>query len=246
MAAVKTNVAHGETDLRLFEWGKVFLDREQEELPLEKTCLAACLTGCYQGKVWYGDREPVDFFHAKGAVEGLLDSLGIKGAAFQREKTVSGTDPAASCEVVHAGERIGKIGRVASQVVEGYELKGLEVYLFELDIDDLVRVVPQARRFRSFARFPAVYRDISLIVARGREIQQIQEIVQRVGGDLVESVSLFDLYQGEKIGASEKALAFRICYRSRDRTLAGKEINQLHEAIIAQIREETGGRLREG
>ena len=57
---------------------------------------------------------------------------------------------------------------------------------------------------------------------------------------------IFDLYEGEKIGSGEKALAFRICYRSKDRTLAGKEINQLHEAIIAQIRQETGGRLREG
>jgi phenylalanyl-tRNA synthetase beta chain len=239
-------VAHGELDLRLFEWGKVFIERDQEELPLEKTCLAACLTGCYQHKVWYGDREPVDFYHIKGAVEVLLESLGIHEAAFQREETASGYDPAASCQVVYTGSRVGRIGRLASRILEGYDMKGLEVYLFELDIDDLLRAVPQERRFRPFARFPAVYRDVSLIVARRREIQQIKEIVRRVGGDLVESVSLFDLYEGEKIGSAEKALAFRICYRSKDRTLSGKEINQLHEAIIAQIRQETGGRLREG
>ena len=115
-----------------------------------------------------------------------------------------------------------------------------------MDIEGLLKAAPQERRFRPFARFPAVYRDVSLIVERNREIHQIQEIVRRVGGDLVESVSLFDLYEGEKIGSAEKALAFRICYRSQDRTLAGKEINRLHEAIIAQIGQETGGRLREG
>ena len=138
------------------------------------------------------------------------------------------------------------IGRIAPRILEGYELKGLGVYLFEMDIEGLLKAVPQERRFRPFARFPAVYRDVSLLVERRREIFQVEEIVRRVGGELVESFSLFDLYEGEKIGSAEKALAFRICYRSEERTLAGEEINQLHEAIIAQIRHETGGRLREG
>ncbi len=246
MAAVKTNAAHGETDLRLFEWGKVFIDRGPDELPLEKTCLAACMTGCYQRQVWYEDRQAVDFYHIKGAVETLLDSLHISESLFQRDGSVSGYDPAASCTVVQAGSRIGTMGRIASEILEGYELKGLGVYLLELDIEALLKVVPQERRFRPFVRFPAVIRDVSLIVERRKEIAQIQEIVRRVGGDLVESVSLFDLYEGERIGSAEKALAFRICYRSKDGTLAGKEINALHEAIIAQIRHETGGRLREG
>jgi phenylalanyl-tRNA synthetase beta chain len=246
MAAVKANAAHGETDLRLFEWGKVFIDRDDDELPLEKTVLAACMTGSYQDKVWHGDREAVDFYHIKGSVESLLDYLAINESVFQRDGIVSGYHPAASCNVLHAGSRIGIIGRITPQILEGYELKGLEVYLFELDIEGLLKAMPKERRFRPFARFPAVYRDVSLIVEQNREIHQIQEIVRRVGGDLVESVSLFDLYEGEKIGSSKKALAFRICYRSQDRTLAGKEINQLHEAIIAQIGQETGGRLREG
>jgi phenylalanyl-tRNA synthetase beta chain len=246
MAAVKDNAAHAETDLRLFEWGKVFIDRDDDELPLEKTVLAACMTGSYQHKVWHGDRDPVDFYHIKGAVESLLEYLAISESVFQRDGLASGYHSAASCHIIHAGSRIGIIGRIAPQILEGYELQGLEVYLFELDIEGLLKAAPQERRFRPFARFPAVYRDVSLIVERSREIHQIQEIVRRVGGDLVESVSLFDLYEGEKIGSAKKALAFRICYRSQDRTLAGKEINQLHEAIIAQIRQETGGRLREG
>ncbi len=246
MAAVRANAAHGETDLRLFEWGKVFIDRDDEDLPLEKTALAACMTGSYQDKVWHGDRQAVDFYHIKGAVESLLEYLAIGEAVFQRDGIAPGYDPVASCNILHAESRIGIIGRPVPQVLEAYELKGLGVYLFELDIEGLLKAIPQERRFRPFARFPAVYRDVSLIVDQDKEIHQIQEIVRRVGGDLVESVTLFDLYEGEKIGSSKKALAFRICYRSRDRTLAGKEINQLHEAIIAQIGLETGGRLREG
>ncbi|MGD2125939.1 MAG: hypothetical protein PVG99_07650, partial [Desulfobacteraceae bacterium] len=78
------------------------------------------------------------------------------------------------------------------------------------------------------------------------EAGRIQEIVQKEGGELVESVSLFDHYEGGKMAPSEKALTFRVCYRSKEGTLDGKEINRLHESIIEKIGKETGGRLREG
>jgi phenylalanyl-tRNA synthetase beta chain len=72
------------------------------------------------------------------------------------------------------------------------------------------------------------------------------EIIKREQGGLVESVHVFDVYEGEKIDPSEKALAFSICYRSREKTLDGGKVNEMHEAIIDRIREETGGKLREG
>ena len=120
------------------------------------------------------------------------------------------------------------------------------VYMFEFDIQALLEQVPDIRSFQPFARFPAVYRDISLLVNRGIESARIVEIIKQKGGELFESVQIFDLYEGEKLDPSEKALAFRICYRSKDGTLDGGEINQLHESIIDTIRQETGGRLREG
>jgi len=102
------------------------------------------------------------------------------------------------------------------------------------------------KEFRPFAKYPAVYRDISMIVDRRLESAKIFEVVEREGGDLVESVHIFDLYEGEKIDPSEKAIAFRICYRSEHGTLDGGEVNRLHESIIGKIRNETGGRLKEG
>ena len=119
-------------------------------------------------------------------------------------------------------------------------------YLFEIDITALLEKVPGTRTFRPFTRFPAVYRDISLLVNREIESAGIIEIIKQRGGELIESVQIFDLYEGERLDPSEKALAFRICYRSKDGTLDGGEINQLHESIIDKIKKETGGRLREG
>ena len=78
------------------------------------------------------------------------------------------------------------------------------------------------------------------------ESSRVLEIIEREGGELVESVDLFDFYEGKKINPFVKALTFRVCYRSKDGTLDGKEINRLHESIIDQIRQKTGGRLREG
>ena len=89
-------------------------------------------------------------------------------------------------------------------------------------------------------------RDISLIVTNHLESVRINEIIEAAGGSLVESVRLYDLYEGGKIDAAEKALTFRIRYRSSDRTLDGQEINELHDRIIQKIMEETGARLREG
>ena len=90
-----------------------------------------------------------------------------------------------------------------------------------------------------------MYRDLSIVAKRSVESARIQEIILNVGRDLVESVTLFDLFKGGKIDPSEKALAFRICYRSRETTLDGKDINKLHESIVERIGKETGARLRE-
>jgi phenylalanyl-tRNA synthetase beta chain len=128
----------------------------------------------------------------------------------------------------------------------GSGLEGLTAYLFELDIRALSEQMPESIAFKPLPKFPAVIRDISLIVQRQVESIKIQEIVKKEGGDLLESVHLYDLYEGGKIDKAEKAVTLRICYRSREGTLEGKEINRLHEAIINGVRRETGARLREG
>jgi phenylalanyl-tRNA synthetase beta chain len=130
--------------------------------------------------------------------------------------------------------------------MEAYDLAGEEAFAFELNIEALMKQLSGTRRFEPFAKFPAVYRDISLIVDRGVESAEIRKIIDQEGNGLVESVRIFDLYEGEGIDPSEKALGFNICYRSQSGTLEGEDINRLHESIIEKIRQRTGGRLREG
>jgi len=246
LGTVKNNVSHDEKDLRLFEWGKVFFQRGEDQQPHEKICLAAVMTGLYQQKTWVGDERSVDFFDIKGALEALLTGLGLEEIDFQGQTGLPGYDPEISAGVYGSGSLIGQVGRISPKVMEAYEMNEESAYIFEIDVGALLEKIPRTRAFRSFARFPAVYRDISLLVNQEIESAGIVEIIKQKGGDLLESVHVFDLYQGKKLNPFEKALAFRLCYRSKDGTLDGGEINQLHDSIIDKIRQKTGGKLREG
>ena len=246
LISVKNNIMHGETDLKLFEWGKVFLHNDALELPHEKLSLTAVMTGLNTPETWYSEGKYVGFYDIKGAVESLLDSLWVKDFSFERGDIPAHYDPEASARISCSESTLGHVGRISSEVMERYETKVEDAYLFELDIETLLEKTPEGRQYSSLVRFPAVFRDISIIVERPVESVRIRKIIQSEGGDLIESVVLFDLYEGEKIDPSEKALTFRVCYRSKEGTLDGNEINRLHEKIINRIRKEAGGRLREG
>ncbi len=246
LETAKNNILNQEKGLKLFEWGKLFIRKEGEPLPLEKTHLAAIMTGLYRQKSWYGHERSVDFYDIKGSAEALLKGLGLEDFDFQRDSASPGYDPEISAGIYCSGSAIGKAGRVSSDVLAAYDLNEEDAFVFELDIQALLEVLYGTKKFQPFAKYPAVYRDISMIVDRRLESAKIIKVVEKEGGDLVESVHIFDLYQGEKIDPSEKAIAFRICYRSEHRTLDGEEVNLLHESIIDKIRHETGGRLKEG
>jgi len=246
MGAVQTNWLREERDLRLFEWGKTFIAMEGEQLPREGICLAAVMTGLCQEKTWYAAERPVDFFDIKGAASAFLKSLGLADPEFRRQPDLPGYDPGAACSISHEGVLIGRAGVAAPALMAAYDLEPGCACLFELDMGAVMSCLSRSRRFQALARYPAVYRDISVVVDRKIESRRVREAILAAGGELVEDVRLFDLYEGEKMGRSEKALAFRIRYRSMEATLEGAKVNRLHASIVDHIQEETGGRLREG
>jgi phenylalanyl-tRNA synthetase beta chain len=246
LETVRTNVAYGMKDLRLFEWGKVFIHTETDALPSEKPVLAAVMTGLLSQKEWYCEERSVDFFDIKGIVEALLKILGLRDVLFKRGDMPPYYNPEISSRIYLSDSVIGAVGQVSPWVMAASGLDVLTAYLFELDISVLLERTPATVAFEPLPKFPAVIRDISLIVRRQVESMKIHEIVKKTGGDLLESVHIYDLYEGGKIDKNEKAVTLRICYRSREGTLEGKEINRLHEAIIEVVKQEVGARLREG
>ena len=239
LGAVRTNFNHGERNLKLFEWGKLFFQKEKDKQPIEKLCLTAVMTGAYEGKKWHNQERQVDFYDIKGAAEVLLEEMGLSNLHFGGDEKPCAFDPEYSCEIAFADKMVGRLGKLSSRVIDAYDLREENIFIFELDIETLLSVQGVERKFRPFAKYPAVFRDISILLDRRIESSRIVDAIIRQGRGLTESVDIFDLYEGNKIAASEKAVALRICYRSESRTLDGDEINRLHNSIVEAIRLET-------
>ena len=245
LSAVKTNLSYGEKDLKLFEWGRIFIRQGTEELPRERLALSGVVMGSANPKDWYREERAADFYDAKGVVEALLKALRSRALVFERGDIPPWYLKEAASLIRLADQRLGTVGELAPEVLKRFDVDAPRVFAFEIDGTVLIEKVSGDRTFEPLAKFPAVYRDLSLVAKKSVECERIQAIILLEGKELVESVALFDLFEGGKIGPSEKALAFRICYRSRESTLDGKDINKLHETIVERIGKETGARLRE-
>ena len=244
LSTVRLNSLRGQDDLRIFEWGKAYIKGE-EELPKEKQVLAALITGFGSRQEWYQEGREADFFDIKGVIENILEELGIEGSEYKRNSPKEGLDPHEYARIHFSGSEIGAIGKVSKEVMEGYGLEK-SAFILELYIESLLSLVAWEKKFATLAKFPSVRRDISVIISHSTETAMLVSIVKEMGKGLVESVDIFDVYQGKQIAPQEKALALRISYRSNKKTLTDDEVNKIHEKVIDEIRRQTGGRLREG
>jgi phenylalanyl-tRNA synthetase beta chain len=244
LSTVRLNSLRGQNDLRIFEWGKTYIKGEGE-LPQERLVLATLITGMGSTQEWYQSPREADFFDIKGMTENILEELGIEKVDYKRDSPKEGFDPYEYAGIHYSDTEIGTIGKVSKEVMDGYELEK-KAYILELYIEPLSSLVVWEKKFTPLARFPSVRRDISIIVNRSTDTAILINIVREMGKDLVESVDIFDAYQGKQIAPQEKAMALRISYRSDKRTLTDDEVNKIHEEVIEEICRQTGGRLREG
>jgi phenylalanyl-tRNA synthetase beta chain len=238
LSALESNLRHEESGVRLFELGRVYLQRKND-LPNEPEILCGVLTGPRFEPSWRGGNEALDFYDAKGIIEGLFGQLGLE---FGFE---SGSDeslhPFKQAAVVVGGKRLGVVGELHPKVADAFELSG-EVYLFEVDLTALLPFTLEHRMFQPISRFPAVVRDMALVVDAGVTNAQVQKIMR--GFPLVSDVSLFDLYSGEQLPAGKKSLAYRISYQSPKHTLTDDEVNKVQKQILDKLAKELGATLR--
>lgn len=246
LATIKENMDYGQTDLKLFEWGRIYIADASNDLPHERLFLAGIITGLFEPKTWNNMERPVDFYDIKGTLEVMFQSLSIKNITFEKvRKRVPGYEAEAACNVYLSGLSAGYLGQADADVLGRYDINTKNIYMFELDIKVLLDCLQKTIiKFEPFSKFPAVIRDLSIVVDQYLESVRISDIIKKNGKGLVDSITLFDMYQGGKIAPSQKAMSFRVCYRSKGSTLDGKEVNALHESIVMKILEETGGTLR--
>jgi phenylalanyl-tRNA synthetase beta chain len=197
------------------------------------------LSGPATEKSWLGGNELPDFFEAKGVVESLFTKLDIE-ASFE-EYSDQGLHPAKEAAVVVGDSRLGVVGEVHPEVLEKFEVTEA-VYLFEIDLTALVPFVTGYKMFQPIPRFPAVVRDMALVVDVNITHQKIVDIIKSYA--LVGKVVLFDVYSGEQVPQGKKSLAYRVTYQSLSHTLTDEEVDKVQQQILDRLTKELGATLR--
>ena len=201
--------------------------------------LCAVLSGARAELSWQADKEPLDFFDAKGVVENLLNQLGLK-ASFESSDD-EGLYPGRGADVIVEDDKVGVVGDVHPRVAQAFELSDT-VCLIEIDLEKLLTKITGTRVYQSIPRFPSVSRDIALVMDEQVSYRRVEEIIQSF--PLVTRVTLFDLYRGEQIAEGKKSFAIRIVYQSPSRTLTDEEVDQTQEQMLARLHQELGATLR--
>ena len=229
-------------DVRLYEVARTY---EPNPLPadapsLEPLRVAGVLLGRRHPVGWAVGGEAVDFYDAKAAVEGVLRALGIGGVAFGAPGE-GWLHPRLSA-VLSAGDRLlGAVGEIHPRVAQAFDLpRG--VLAFELRVEALVGAAQLVSQYRPIPRFPAVLRDLAIVVDEGAAAAEVEAAIREE--PLVEAVTLFDVYRGAPLPRSKKNLALAIRYRAADRTLTDAEADLAHAHIVERLRKALGAELR--
>ena len=236
------NRNHRVENIQLFEMSKVFVPREDSELPDEPERVAGVITGNIGAGVHGDPYRAADFFDIKGVVEGLLDMCGIS------DFSIAPTHhplfhPGRNASVAVNGHHLGIFGEIHPEVQQNYDLE-YKAYLFEFDFGILADSADMTRRVEPISIYPSVNRDIAIVLEEDIPASRPVELIRTVGGDLVKSVRLFDLYIGDQVPDRKKSLAYAIEYSSPSETLTDEQVDRVHEKIVIRLSEALGAELR--
>lgn len=250
------NLRRQNPDVRCFEVGRVFASGGPEGLARENLRVGIALTGMRAARAWYVRREGVDFYDAKGLVEHVLAALGIEeyevsprteARAALRDganaPALSFLEAGRSAVLLVGGTLLGWLGEVTLPVREVFDLPA-PVFLAELDLDRLGALPRRPVRYRALPRFPAVQRDLALVVSADLTAAAVTQALRSIREPLLRGVMLFDVYTGDQVGAGRKSLAYTLLYQAEDRTLTDQEVNELHARIVERLRQRLDAALR--
>jgi len=223
LAALEANRRHEEGGIRFFELGRVYLSHPGD-LPDEPEVLCGLLNGPRLEKSWSGGGEPLDFYDAKGVVAGLMSQLGV-AVGFEAGGDES-LHPSRQAAIVVGDTRLGVVGELHPKVLANFDISEV-VYLLEINLTRLLPVTLGYKMFQPVPRFPAIMRDIALVVEATVTHQQVEGIIKSF--PLVTEVVVFDVYVGEQVTPGKKSLAYRIVFQSPTHTLTDEEVNRVQQ-----------------
>ena len=230
--AAKRNIAQQNKDLWLFETANVYEPKALPltEVPHERPMACGIMMGKVTEAAWNQAQRDTDFYDVKGVVDGLLAKLGLTQYDIQ-PSSESYYHPGVSAHYTINGVTIANYGELHPQVVKNFDLSG-KVYMFEIDLEAVLSIIVPPFRYQSFSKFPGTSRDLAIVAPVSVTSGEIIALIKEHGGEYLESVSIFDVYEGEHIEAGYRSLAYNLQFRSMEGTLNDEDIDGAIQAII--------------
>ena len=234
LTSLATNYNRRNKSVRLYELGNIYLPKQLPvtELPEERMQFTLGM---------YGDG---DFFSMKGVVEEFFEKIGMsKRETYDPNAGKTFLHPGRQANILYEGTVVGYLGEVHPEVADIYGI-GDRAYVAVLDMPAILPYATFDRKYEGIAKYPAVTRDISMVVPKNILVGQIEEVIENKGGSYLESFTLFDLYEGSQIKEGFKSVAYSIVFRAKDKTLEEADITAAMNKILKAL-EEMGIELRQ-
>jgi len=233
LTSLSFNYNHRNKNVRLYELGNIYIAKQLPltELPEERMQFTLGM---------YGEG---DFFTMKGVIEEFMEKAGMqKKAVYDPDAGKPYLHPGRQANVLYDGKLIGYLGEVHPEVSNAYDI-GERVYIAVLDMPEIEPRVTFERKYQGIARYPAVNRDISMVMPKDILVGEVEAVIEQKGGAYLESYHLFDIYEGEQIKAGYKSVAYSIVFRARSRTLEETDVKAAMDKILGAL-EQMGIELR--
>ena len=248
MEVLARNYSRNIDAVKAFEIGNTFMDNpySPDNLPDEQYSLCIGM---------YGKDE--DFYSLKGTLVELLKIMGIKDVTFIAESEYGVYHPGRCARIaVPSGrpapegmepemDELGIMGEIHPDVAENYGMDGMRVYCCELMFDSVIRHADTNIVFSPLPKYPSTSRDIALLVDEDMEVGKIEAVIKANGGNILESVKLFDVYRGKQVEEGKKSVAFALVYRDAEKTLTDEDVAGVHDKVLAALKEKLNAVLRE-
>ena len=242
------SVRHQVERVAIYEKGRVYFPdaaggQGQRPATHEVQRVAGLVWGLRTGRSWTQKDARMDFYDAKGAVEAVLQALRITGVRYVALEAAAYHPRACAAVVLADGAPVGRVGELHPRVTKALGLPE-GVYAFELDTEPLYAAAALVPAYHALPRFPAVLRDLAVVVPLELRNDEVRQVILEVGGPLVEDAAIFDVYTGKPIPEGRKNVAYAIRYRAAERTLTDAEVTEAHQRIVAEVNQRLGAALR--
>lgn len=230
------NLARNYKDIQIFEIGSIYYkeDRYQEE-----SIVSGLLCGNYEGNTWQNHYLKVDFYLIKGVIENLLQYLGLN-ERYQiiADETCKDMHPKMTASILVDHEKIGYFGKVHPKVSKN------DVYVFEISLDRLFEKKVRQIKYKELSKYPSVHKDLAFIMPKSMASIEVLSILKKVGGRLLTSIDVFDVYEGENVGVDEKSIAYSLIFQNDSRTLSDEEVTEIFNKMISEVENKLDIKLR--